>query len=375
MLHTKKQKNTSRNRSYAGSNSCTNTRILNDILKDRYNFSGFVISDLGAVDNVHEKALVAGMDVYLGSGASGADVEGWLNDGTLTEARLDDAVSRTMLPRFLEGEFDPTEMVPYWDLAEYGCDQIGSAKHQQIGYEAAVQSLVLLKNAATAGTRTRAEAETAEAKSKKAPTTATNSNRNRNSDGSGGSADTVRTTNADTAAALPLAKDAKVAVIGPFGTHARWMFARYSHVPQRSNPLLVSVVDALSGVLVPGGGSVTSAAGCDDVATTTACTSINATAIAEAEKDADVLIYCVGSGEPLESETQGEDAKVTLALPGQQEAMVMAGIATGKKVVVVLFTASPKSGPWVEGKEIRAINSALQMPFSAFVVCTKRQPL
>ena len=103
---------------YAGSNSCTNTRILNDILKERYNFSGFVISDLGAVDNVHEKALVAGMDVYLGSGASGADVGGWLKDGTLTEARLDDAVSRTMLPRFLEGEFDPPEMVPYWDLTK-----------------------------------------------------------------------------------------------------------------------------------------------------------------------------------------------------------------------------------------------------------------
>ena len=34
---------------YPGSNSCTNSRILNDILKDRYNFSGFVISDLGAV--------------------------------------------------------------------------------------------------------------------------------------------------------------------------------------------------------------------------------------------------------------------------------------------------------------------------------------
>ena len=94
--------------------SCTNSRILDVILKDRYNFSGFVISDLGAVDATKPDSLAAGMDVYLGRGVSAANVQTWLLQGKLSQARLDDAVRRTMLPRFLEGEFDPPAQVPYW---------------------------------------------------------------------------------------------------------------------------------------------------------------------------------------------------------------------------------------------------------------------
>ena len=106
----------------------------------------FVISDLGAVDASVPDSLAAGMDVYLGKGASATDTEAWLARGSLAMDRLDDAVSRTLYPRFLEGEFDPPEMVPYWNQSKFGCDQLGSAENQRLGYEAAVQSLVLLKN-------------------------------------------------------------------------------------------------------------------------------------------------------------------------------------------------------------------------------------
>lgn len=51
--------------SYPGTDSCTNSRILDDILKQRYNFSGFVISDLGAVQASVPDSLVAGMFVLI----------------------------------------------------------------------------------------------------------------------------------------------------------------------------------------------------------------------------------------------------------------------------------------------------------------------
>ena len=281
----------------AGTNSCSNSRILDTILKQRYNFSGFVISDLGAVDGSTAASIAAGMDVYLGQGPNGQEVRSWLASGKLTEARLDDAVSRTLLPRFLEGEFDPPSMVPYWDQSKFGCDRVGAPEHHQLAYEAAVQSLVLLRN-----------------------------------DG-----------------ILPLAKQGlKVAVIGPFGTHARWMYNRYSHVPATDSPLLVSLAQAMTSAL--GSAQVTSAAGCSDVATTTACLTLDTASVKTAEKDADVLVYAVGTGEPIESETSNGSsgpAGATLQLPGQQEALIEAGLATGKKVVVVLFTASPKAGAWM----------------------------
>ena len=107
----------------------------------------------------------------------------------------------------------------------------------------------------------------------------------------------------------------------PFGTHARWMFNRYSHVPLPGNPLLVSVAEAMEAAVAGAnsGGTVTSTAGCTDVDTTTACKSINETAVAEAEAAADVLIYCVGTGEPIESETSNDGVGATLELPGRSK--------------------------------------------------------
>lgn len=111
------------------------------------------------------------------------------------------------------------------------------------------------------------------------------------------------------------------------------MFARYSHVPGPTNPLLVSVAEALTATLALSGGSVTATSGCTDANTTTECQTIDDAAVARAMAHGDVLVFCVGTGEPVESETSNTGP--TLALPGQQEALIAAGIATGKPVVVV----------------------------------------
>jgi beta-glucosidase len=132
------------------------------------------------------------------------------------------------------------------------------------------------------------------------------------------------------------------------GPNRERRFNRYSHVPAPDSPLLVSLAQAMASAL--GSAQVTSAAGCSDVATTTACLKIDTASVTAAAKHANVLLLAVGTGEPIESETSNGNngpAGATLALPGQQEALVEAALATGKKVVVVLFTASPKAGAWM----------------------------
>lgn len=71
-----------------------NKYLLNDILKDEWGFNGFVVSDWGAVQN-SSRAIAAGLDLQMPHNRLMADsIEKAIEDGTLTEDRLDDAVER-----------------------------------------------------------------------------------------------------------------------------------------------------------------------------------------------------------------------------------------------------------------------------------------
>jgi len=212
----------------------------------------------------------------------------------------------------------------------YGCDRIGSPAHRQLAYEAALQSLVLLKNSAPLVSTGAATAD--------------------------GTAP---------AASLPLAPASlkRVALIGPFATNARWMYNRYSKVP--GNSLLTSLAEVLQRDL-PAGVDLRIAAGCTDVNSTTACASIDAGAVAAAVQGAEVVIVAVGTGELVESEVVGCGGAVVNEmgapllpllhslrgspcasdlLPGAQAQLIWAARnQTGATVVVVQFSTSPKTG-------------------------------
>ncbi len=129
--------------------------LLQDILRDEWGFSGHVVSDCGALTDIHEHhkvtrngpesaalALKRGCD--LGCDCVLADfLPDAVKQGLVTEADIDQALSRTLATRFKLGMFDPPEMVPFAStpLSVVGCEQ-----HRQLAYEAAVKTVVLLKN-------------------------------------------------------------------------------------------------------------------------------------------------------------------------------------------------------------------------------------
>ena len=73
--------------------------------------------------------------------------EGYLHKaitaGEASEATLDDAVRRTTMQKMKAGVFDPLEGQEWVGLGE---EDLNTTLHQQVAYEAALQSLVLLKN-------------------------------------------------------------------------------------------------------------------------------------------------------------------------------------------------------------------------------------
>ncbi|GLX51857.1 hypothetical protein Shyhy01_48070 [Streptomyces hygroscopicus subsp. hygroscopicus] len=124
--------------------------MINGELKGRMGFDGFVISDWNAIDQLPgdyadhvSTAVNAGVDMMMVP-YSYKDFSGTLVDdvkaGRVSEARIDDAVSRILKEKFELGLFEH----PYADTS--GAAAIGSPAHRAVAREAAAESQVLLKN-------------------------------------------------------------------------------------------------------------------------------------------------------------------------------------------------------------------------------------
>ncbi len=126
--------------------------LLRDVLRDEWGFGGFITSDgygISLLESLHHvaaskaeaarKALAAGIDFELD--ACFPTLYEQVQDGTVPESQLDTAVSRVLKAKFLLGLFDHPYVDP--DTAEQltNCDA-----HRQLALQAAHKSLVLLKN-------------------------------------------------------------------------------------------------------------------------------------------------------------------------------------------------------------------------------------
>ncbi|MGW3684644.1 glycoside hydrolase family 3 protein [Streptomyces sp. NPDC005125] len=124
--------------------------MINGVLKDRMGFEGFVISDWQAIDQIPgdyasdvRTSINAGLDMIMVPTAY-QDFTKTLQDevtaGRISQARIDDAVTRILTQKFRLGLFEK----PYADTTDI--DQVGSAGHRAVAREAAAKSQVLLKN-------------------------------------------------------------------------------------------------------------------------------------------------------------------------------------------------------------------------------------
>lgn len=129
--------------------------LLEEVLRKEWGFDGFVVSDCGAigvmnwqhrtVNSLEEAAALgvnSGCDLECGGTYREKLVEA-VKLGLISEETIDKALTRVLTARFKLGEFDPVELVPY---NHYDKSLLAGDKFTQLSYEAAVKSIVLLKN-------------------------------------------------------------------------------------------------------------------------------------------------------------------------------------------------------------------------------------
>jgi len=140
-----------------GTPACANQRLLGDILRKQWHFSGYVVSDCDAVDDIRAghklaadeaeasaMAVRAGTDVNCGTAFQG--LVDAVHRGLVSEAVIDTAVGRLIRARIRLGMFDPPSRVPY---AGTPYRENGSPAHVALALEATRKAIVLLKNDGT----------------------------------------------------------------------------------------------------------------------------------------------------------------------------------------------------------------------------------
>jgi beta-glucosidase len=145
-----------------GEPACANQFLLQDQLRGKWGFQGYVVSDCDAVRDVAANhryrptqaqgaaiSVIRGMDNECVTFTSrfGEPVEKAYIDavqqGYLPEATLDTALVRLFTARIKLGMFDPPDMVPYTKIDE---KELDSAEHRALARKLANESIVLLKN-------------------------------------------------------------------------------------------------------------------------------------------------------------------------------------------------------------------------------------
>lgn len=139
---------------YLGEACCGHSLLLGKILREQWGFKGYVVSDCGAIWDIHttHKIVKTAAEAAALGVKSGTDLECGseydslieaVSSGLITEADIDIAVKRLFTARFKLGMFDPPEMVRYSQIPYKEND---SAEHRQLSIRAAQESIVLLKN-------------------------------------------------------------------------------------------------------------------------------------------------------------------------------------------------------------------------------------
>ena len=123
---------------------------ITDVLKTQLGFTGFVVSDWGAIDQIVPGDYTASVKAAINAGEDMAMVpddyrkfqstlKGLVSGGDVPQSRIDDAVTRILRVKFEMGLFEnPMPPAGNWD-------NVGSDANRAIGSKAVSESAVLLK--------------------------------------------------------------------------------------------------------------------------------------------------------------------------------------------------------------------------------------
>ena len=264
--------------------------FLTRVLRDVWGFRGYVTSDSGALENIHNNhnytnsslltvpaALRDGQTDVCSGEIYEQQLLPALAAGLVAREDIDLALSHTLRMRFQLGLFDAPASTPYWSVP---LSRVGAPEAQAANLLATQESMVLLKN-------------------------------------SGGSV-------------LPLRRGGRLAVIGPHANATSAMVGNYlgQLCPDNSFRCIVSPYLALAAA--NGGGSVSLTPGCG---VTSNDTSGFAAAVAACAA-ADACVLLLGIDGSVENEMRD---RVSIDLPPTQHALAAAVAAVGKPTALVLL--------------------------------------
>lgn len=139
---------------YLGASATASPLLLNEILRDKWGFKGYVVSDCGSVSDIYKyhkivptaeeaSALAVKSGCDLNCGNTYAYLVKAVEKELISEEEIDVSVKRLFLARIKLGLLNPADKVPFSDISDASLE---SKKHQEIALKTARESLVLLKN-------------------------------------------------------------------------------------------------------------------------------------------------------------------------------------------------------------------------------------
>jgi beta-glucosidase len=133
---------------------CASDLLLKDILREKWGFEGYVVSDCGAITDIYHghKIVETAAEASAMAVKSGCDLtcgeeyyalKEAVEKNLILEEEIDITVKRLMTARFRLGMFDPQRKVPYAKIPYSAND---TKKNNQLALKVAQESIVLLKN-------------------------------------------------------------------------------------------------------------------------------------------------------------------------------------------------------------------------------------
>lgn len=275
-----------------------NKHIQRDILKGKWNYQGFVVSDWGSIGEMVNhgfsqdkkqaalQAITAGSDMDMESNSYRYNLADLVKEGKVSESLIDEAVKRILRKKFELGLFED----PYrYSDAKRQQAALNNPEHTKAAREVAAKSIVLLKNEKNV---------------------------------------------------LPLSKDTKtIAFIGPMVKPKRINHGFWSvDLKDVDSTFIVSQWEGLQNKV----GKKTKllyAKGCG-------VTSTDKSGFKEAvdiANQADVVILSVGERHDMSGEAK---SRSTINLPGVQEDLIRELQKTGKPIVVLINAGRPLVFNW-----------------------------